>query len=187
MMKKQAAGQIPRRCAGQAMVEFLIGLVGVAVLISMLLQISMISYDRTGMVIEARNDVAQRLAGGALPSSDSDYLSGWDAGTDSQNYTEDDSSELGNAVGFMDGMTTAMDTPMLQARLESPFPANPYLRFNDSTSGNVSEVFGMFRVDGRTDPIEMLPAVRRLVANIETLVIEHEIYMPRTGNLMGEE
>ena len=171
------------------MIEFLIGLVGVAVLISMLLQISMISYDRTGMVIEVRNEMAQQLASGALPSSDSDYLSGWNAGADTENYTQDDSRELGNAFGFMDGMATAMDISVLaqKSELESHFPANPYLKFNDSTSGNVAEVFGIFRVDGRTEPINILPAVRTLVADIEQLVIGHDIYMPQTGNLMGEE
>lgn len=169
------------------MIEFLIGLVGVAVLISMLVQISVISYEHTAMVIEARNEMASTLASGAFPSYDADYLSGWDAGADNKNYTQDDSPELGNAGGFTDGMATAMDLSSLQARLESPFPGDQYLTFNDSTAGGVSEAFGIFRVNKRTDAIEILPAVRRLVADIEMLVIEHEIYMPSTGNLMGEE
>ena len=169
------------------MIEFLIGMVGIAVLISMLVQIGEISYEHTAMVIEARNDVAQTLASGALPSYDSDYLSGWEAGVDNKNYTQDDRSELGNAGGYTDGMATAMDLSALQARLESPFPAAQYLKFNDSTAGGVSEVFGIFHVNKRTDAIEMLPVVRRLVADIEMLVIEHEIYMPWTGNLMEEE
>jgi hypothetical protein len=187
MMKQQAAGQIPRRCSGQAMIEFLIGLVGVAVLISMLLQISVISYERTGMVIETRNDMARALARGGSAAYDADYLSGWGAGADNQNYTEDDRPELGNAVGFLDGMDTAMEMSDLKSRLETPFPGNPYLGFSGSTAGSVSEAFGIFRVNSRTDAIGILPAVRRLVLGIEQLVISHEIYMPSTGSLMEAE
>ncbi len=166
------------------MIEFLFGMVGIAVLISMLVQIGIISYEHTTMVIDTRNEVADRLASGGFPSYDADYLSGWDAGADYRNYTQDDERNSGNAYGFLDGLEAAMDLSELQSRVESPFPNDQFLNLNNSTAGGVSEAFGIFRETGRTDEIEILPGIRRLVADIETLVIRHEIYMPWTGNIL---
>lgn len=161
------------------MIEFLCGLIGIVVLFSMLLQIGMISFEHTRIVVSARNAVAQAMTGNA-PLYSPDYLSGWETGHDENPYTEDDVAKSGNSGLFLDTLSTAMKL----SELEAVAPTNRFSDFLHTTSGGVVGTFDIFRIMEQTDPIEILPGVGRFVVDKDFLLLTHEIYMPWIDNIM---
>jgi len=196
MMNKQTSGQSLRHRlslrysfgeqTGQAMIEFLFGLVGIVVLIAMLIQIRMISTEETGMVVAMRNDVAEIYRQRSGPAPDAEFLSGWDTGSDGMRYTLDDAPESGDAGTLMNDLEQGMKLGDLQSMLDPHYALNEYVQINNSPAGGLSESMTIFHVSGRTDSIEILPVVRKLVLDIDTLEIAHDIYMPSIQNLMGD-
>lgn len=197
-MKSQTKKQIPGRCSGQAMVEFLLGLVGIAVLVAMLSQINLISagdplhgvLGHTRMVVELRNEMAKQLAENSNSSFEAGYLSNWQSGSDGYVNTADDMPVSGNASSFLNTMDSALsivDRPGLEemlTRYGQGFSENSLLLFSGGSSGQMGESFGIFRVENQTSISNEL-AVQRLVIGSEFLLLKHEIYMPQINEIDG--
>jgi hypothetical protein len=181
---RPSTGRPMMACAGQAMIEFLLGLVGIAVLVAMLVQINAISLVHTPMVISTRNQMASMLAGNPADSSGSAYLSGWESGPDGFRYTPDDSSAAGDSGSFINGMESATHRDeLLQVLQARGFAESDFSRFGSGAAGNVTESFGMFS-HGQTDSIDFALIVQKLVTGWDTLQFRHDIYMPRINSLM---
>ncbi len=186
------------------MVEFLVGLVGVAVLAAMLVQINLISagsrdpdnpvLGHTRMVIEQRNTMARMLAENTGSAFDAEYISTWDPGPDDHENTVDDVSVSGNSGLFLNTMDAAvgisgssaggMGLMELLTLDGQRFPENSFMRFSGGSSGQMGDAFGIFRVVGQTSISNEL-AVQKLVGASESLLLEHEIYMPQINGIDG--
>jgi hypothetical protein len=168
-----------KRRNGQAMIELICGLVGVVVLIAMLLQINLISRVHTLSRIEARNAMADSLTG-LTPYGSASYLSGWESGSDAMDYSEDDTAKGGSSWGFVDALFTG-------ARVETLETYLPTNRISDITLATESSLVGTFdvtRIEEDADPVEILPAVRKLVYDTDFLNLKHVIFMPWINDVM---
>lgn len=180
------------------MVEFLLGLVGIAVLVAMLSQINVISagdpsqgvLGHTRMVVELRNEMAKQLAENSNASFEAGYLSNWRSGFDGLVNTADDAPVSGNASSFLNTMDSALsitDSPGLEemlTRYGQGFSENSFMLFSGGSAGQMGESFGMFRVENQTSISNEL-AVQRLVVGSEFLLLKHEIYMPQINEIDG--
>ena len=168
-----------RRKSGQAMLEFICGLVGVVVLIAMLLQINLISREHTLSRIEARSAMADSLTG-LTPYGSASYLSGWETGSDDMDYSEDDTAKAGSSWSFVDALFTGVRVETLEIHL----PTNRISDVTMATEASLVGTFDVTRIEEEAEPVEILPAVRKLVYDTDYLNLKHVIYMPWINNVM---
>lgn len=161
------------------MVEFICGLVGVMVVVAMLLQVNRIGREHVLSVIRARKAMAVELTGSSS-RGEADYLSDWDDGGDMYAYSEDDEAQQGLSGKFTAALFNAVHGDDLNVFL----PTNRFADVYDSYSSGVVESFDLTRVQDETEPIEILPVVRKLIYGQDEMVLTHEIYMPWINNVM---
>lgn len=175
------------------MIEFLLGLLGIAVVVAMLAQINFIAagsrnpvnpiVGHTRMVVDTRNELADVLAGDSSGKYELEYLADWEVGPDGARNTADDRSTQGNAGSFLSTLGAAIRPDDLYGQLQTKsFDGNSTVYFSGGSSGSMGESFGIFYVEGQTTIPNSL-AVQRLVTGSATLVLEHNIYMPQVDSL----
>jgi hypothetical protein len=167
-----------KRKIGQAMVEFLCGLVGICVIISVLLQINVISREHMIAVLSARSQMGDLLSYSSTGSSDADYLSGWSEGTDEYQYSEDDESETGSAVDFTGALATAISNEAFEVDFLAPYFQTNLISDICEAGSDVVDLFGVNMVEEETDSIELLPFVRNLVYDADDITLKYKVYMP---------
>jgi hypothetical protein len=170
------------------MLELICGLVGIVIVISMLLQINMISQKHIFSVARARTAMANKLTKGWYSPGSAPFLDDWEKGADEHNYSEDDVAKTGDPGGFQSQLWEAIKGEEL--KVWSPYSrATDYNRFNDvcdAFSGGVVGSFGLTMVEEDFyEPVEVLPLVRRLIYGQEEIDIKHRIYMPLINNVMN--
>lgn len=173
------------------MIEFMLGLVGITVVVAMLAQINFISagdpehgiIGHTRMVIDTRNKVADLLAGNSSGKYEADYLAGWEDGPDGDVNTADDTPIKGDAGSFLNDMGPAMSRDIITETVQAQgFQNDAFSTFSGGSSGQMGKSFHIYRVEGQTTLTNSL-AVQRLVSGADELVFEHKIYMPQVDGL----
>ena len=167
------------------MAEFLVGLVGIMLLVVGLQQISILSTRS----FEAHSKVRTLLAEQMMDPS-ADYTEGFvfatktDPGPDGKNYTGDDRVVEGSADFFekKQGFLPAVDYAELSGRLLEHGCPNPYHRLADSEFTDVSKSFEMLYAEDRGS-VEVVPFLRRALGR-GSVGIEQHAWMPELGGLM---
>lgn len=164
------------------MLEFICGLVGVVIVISMLLQINMISREHIFSVTRARTAMADELTKSWHSPGSAPFLSDWETGPDGHDYSEDDIAKTGSAGNFQSSLWEAIKGEELEIWV-------PYSRITDvcnAFSSGIVSTFELAMVEEEFDqPVEVLPLIRRLVYDQEEIDIKHRIYMPLINNVMN--
>ena len=167
------------------MAEFLVGLVGIMLLIVGLQQISILS----ARSFEAHSNVRKLLAEQMMDPM-SDYTEGFvfatktDPGPDGKTYTGDDRVMIGNTDFFEkgQGFLPAVDHAELSGRLSEYGCADPYYNLTDSGFTEVSKSFEMLYAEDRKS-VEVVPFLRRALGR-GTVNIERHAWMPELGGLL---
>ncbi|MDF7826456.1 hypothetical protein P4B35_20670 [Pontiellaceae bacterium B12227] len=173
-----------RNKTGQAMLELICGLVGVVVVITMLLQINLLSQEHLRVAVAARTLMGEELIDSSSYAGDGKFLSDWENGDDDYRYSEDDEAKTGSAGGFLASLMEGVAIDELEGYLaiSGSYDGN---RISDVIdSGNLVDAFDVTKVSVESDPVELLPGVRKLVYDVEELQFTHEIYMPWANNVM---
>ncbi|MCE9614532.1 MAG: pilus assembly protein [Lentisphaerae bacterium] len=166
------------RAGGQAMIEFIIGLVAMLALVAGLIQLVTLARTQLETMTEARRQ-AGRLALQSVGSPGTpDYIRYWDAGPDDRTYSRDDTFDLANASDFRrlfpdQAVANAADWSVMSA-----IPENPIA---DLHNGAPPEgVFGL--VSSRVEEeVPLLPAVRHLLFSRDKVTVESKVWMTETA------
>lgn len=174
-----------RSRAGQAMAEFLVGLVGIMVLVVGLQQVAKLSEGSFKMHFNIRKSLAEQMV-----DPMADYVEGFvfatktAPGLDGKNYTADDAVVIGNDGFFKGrrGFRYAVDYSALDGYLNAYDRDNPYSRLSDSSFSDLSENFEMlYAMDMQS--VEVAPFLRRMLGR-DTLNLRREAWMPKLDGLL---
>jgi hypothetical protein len=177
---------------GQAMSEFLVGLVGIMFLVVGLLQYREMSINSFEGHIRTREDLAKQMNDDSSPQGDFIFSQGASIGADEKMYTGDDGIESASqeffngadpkgflsAVGYND--SDADGGTGLESYLSDYDSLDPLNRLGNSSG--LAESYGML-LSTDTVQIDVLPFLRRVLGR-STVTIERKAWMPRTEGLM---
>ena len=161
---------------GQAMVEFMIGLVVMLVLLAGLIQIGQLTHAHTRTMIAARAQAGQLAMADGRPDSAALLISDWVPGHDLRRHTHDDMALATSNAAALPGELVG------QAHLErvpdAPVNALSTLRDSPNPAGD------FFLVKGEaSESVPILPIIRRLVYAHSTLEVESEAWLVRTEGI----
>lgn len=164
---------------GQAMIEFLVGLVAVLVLIAGLLQVAELTMKHTDAMVEARLDAGETALSGLFPLSNPDYIESWNEGPDQIRYTTDDASSRGGSSEFTDSIANRAAADDAGWAIINAAGGNiPVLHEHPDPVS----FFGLVKAESE-DTVSLIPAIRELVYRAETIRIRSEVWMTGTGDL----
>jgi hypothetical protein len=169
---------------GQAVIEFVIGLVAILTLLAGLFQLASLIRTHTDTMIEARRQAAllaaQDLGPGVVPVSDAEYIRDWQAGGDAKPYTRDDDSTPASAASFN---SVILDKAVPDDAAWTVMGQAPNNRFSGIHNlPNPSTYFGLFKgSDART--VDLLPAARHLFYDADSIEVRCDVWMTWTKGL----
>lgn len=178
-MKRARPLFLPSR-SGQAIVEFVVGLVGILIITAALLQLGTLVREDSRNLLKARAEAGL----GALSdvyiapvSPGPRYIRDWTAGTDGHAYTRDDRAVPGNAALLSGGV-------IVHARpdaLELARPGNAVSRLADPAQALSG--FSFVRGYSSSGPIPLYPITRNLIFGRDSLTLDSEVYLIWTQGL----
>lgn len=164
----------PRPRQGQALVEFLIGIVAVLVLTGFLVQWTQLARAHRDTMTEARRQAGRFALAGILVPSNPDYIRSWYPGEDNSTYSRDDYHRAGDQGAFRDIYTAPIAPVPAEATTMARVPHNPLQDLTDA--GSPVNAFGLFSRRA-TDEVPLLPVVRHLLYRDESIRLESEVWM----------
>ena len=169
--------------AGQAMIEFVITLIGVLAVVAGLLTIVELNRVDNNTLNEASESAISTAMGSPIASSFTP-ITDWDTGADGRKLTKDDTQKAGSFESTRQGITkyTApegnWDGTVRLDGSETKYGDVRKFNFGQTTAS----LFGFSKGDAG-ETIETLPVARTLFGVGETITIRNETYMPATGGL----
>ena len=169
--EEHCAAVSPGASAGQAIVEFAIALIAVIALLAGLIQIGQLAHARMRTIGDARAEAGRRALNNLFQGAyDARMICEWTPGPDTRAHTYDDLPESCNNAVVLPGGLVA------NAALERVpgAPANPLATLAESPNPAGS----LFLVKGKAfEPVDILPAIRRLVFKPPSLDVESEAWL----------
>ena len=176
-----AISALPR--SGQAMVEFVIALVGVLLVAAGILLLAELHRADTDTFVEATAEAIDESTSVSIASSFSP-VDDWQPGRDDLRYTKDDRPDAGSFAGVRDRIArhTAPDGDWSGFdRLDGSSARYDDIRqFHDGAMA--SSIFRFHRATSE-ETVEPLPVLRRLLGLPDTMTLRNETWMPSTGGL----
>ncbi|MCC5845153.1 MAG: hypothetical protein JJU05_12965 [Verrucomicrobia bacterium] len=165
--------------SGQSIIEFCIGLVGILTVIAGVFQLGLLGMGRTRARVQAtriateRSMMAESVSGVFVPQ----YIYQMDAGRDGYSYSVDDRAITSNPDEAYDRLVR----PMAPNQMRMYSPRSEVSQMRDST--DMMMAMGLVPGTGRTNGIPVLPVVRRLFFNRQSVDIDVRVWSTRTGDI----
>ena len=171
------------RRGGQAVVEFVVGLIVVLALCAGLMQIASLTKAHTDAMVEARRLAAEQATvdlGSDTPSS-AEYILKWRPDADGKPYTRDDQHSDADPGAFRERIVgRASANSAGWDSIIDLVPADAISRLHGSDAP--SSLFGL--VNGSAPgSVEVLPEFRKLIYDAATIDVGCEVWMTRTKGL----
>jgi len=165
--------------SGQALTEFCVCLIAILTVIGGIFQLGRLGLARTEARVEATNSATYRsmLASDVTGLSIPRYIDRMSDGTDDRTYSEDDYSIGGNEQRAYDELIGTSRPELLRAYA----PDNDFAEMGDSFEMMIG--MGLVRGTGSEYGIAVLPIVRRLIMNNNSVDIRVDAWMVRTGEI----
>jgi len=165
--------------SGQAAVEFCIGVVAMLVVIGGAFQLGRLGLARTDARVEATRVATSRsmLPEAFLTTDLTNYLQGMREGPDGSKYSLDDEPNTGNAN---EAYVTLLE-PNHPEILQGYASGNDLAGIEDTYTLMTS--MGLVQGGGMELNIPVLPVMRRLFFQHDTVDIQMSVWMVRTGDL----
>lgn len=165
--------------SGQALIEFVVGLVAILVVFAVLIQIGRIAKEHTQALLGAR----ERAGEFALSEEHTTlmpgpmYIQDWSEGGDGTRYSRDDRIRGGDAEAVPDHVA-------VHAR---PEELASWVGENDLTELYRTELpvgsFGLVHGRYESDPIELYSVIRNLIYDADSISVDADVYMVWTRGL----
>jgi len=157
------------RLGGQAMIEFIVGLVAVLVVFAALIQIRDLGAAENRTLAEARRSAGIMSFGGLRPLATPEYIRLWQTGADRKSYTRDDTHTTADP-GILDH--TIVDRAAADAYAWEMLNAVPHNEIK-LLHNNMSPQLGFgFVGDTETEEVPLLPVVRHLLYGADQIEVE---------------
>jgi hypothetical protein len=165
--------------SGQALVEFVVGMVGLLVLVAFVIQVGRIAMAHTEARIEARRQAAglAMLETYTTPAPMPRFIRDWQEGRDGARYSVDDTALSEDPGRLSDGITGYARPEQLRVQL----PGNAISTLD--SSGYPMLHIGLVRGHDHADRVEWMPLLRRLLVDDRAIQMEAEVYMTWTKGL----
>lgn len=164
--------------SGQSIIEFCIGLVGILTVIAGVFQLGVLGMGRTEARVEAVRRASERSM---MPERAGIYLPWFvlqmDAGPDGSTYSADDRRVLGGAGEAYDRLVG----PMVPHQMRRYSPRSEVAQMRDENDMLIA--MGLVPGTGRRLGLPVLPVVRRLFFNRQTVDVEVRVWSTRTGDI----
>lgn len=164
--------------SGQAIVEFCIGLIGMLTVIAGIVQLGRMGQGRMNARVEAT-----AMASAASMSDEADirplrrYIYRMDAGADQRSYSVDDQAQTGDP----DAIYEQMLRPNQPNVLRGYAPGNTLAGLSSSLDMRINT--GLVQGTGVESNIPVMPIVRRLFFDQDSVTIDVRAWSVRTGGL----
>ena len=164
------------------MTEFIVGLVAILVLLTCLVQITMMTKIHTDAMFDARHEAGTRSMYASQHISEDTplFIYNWNENGDGKRYTKDDTPTDGPSDRFTKDIVeyaagTAEGWDILN---KAEYKAIPNLRNNI----DIGRQFGL--VEGKANaPVMLLPAFQRLIYNKPEIDVECTVWMTWTKGI----
>ncbi len=162
-----------KRQAGQAMIELVVALVVMLVLFAGILQIGSMGVRHSKLMTSARRDAGGKAMQEASTFASPDYVGACTLGNDGIPFSRDDEKTQGNMALLQVGIAGYAEPDDLnQRRSGNLVSAIAESAFPQGLSG---------LVDGEaTESVELLPVVRALIYQSETVELQGKVWMTWT-------
>ncbi len=169
-----------RTRAGQAIAEFVVGLVGILIITAAMLQIGTLVREDTRTLEKARNEAGQAALSDtylAPVSPGPRYIQDWNVGPDGSAYSRDDSPILGNSALLAEGIIPHAKPDSLAGLL----PTNQLSPLADSAQ--ILRGMSFVRGYDSSGAIPLYPITRTLIFGRDSITLESEVYLIWTRGL----
>lgn len=155
---------------GQALIEMTVALVAILAILAALLQIGLLSRIHLDTIDEARGNAAQYAIGDTYQSMmpSAKLIQGWSEGDDGRRYSRDDASTLGSGAYLRQSVVSVAHPDQLQSLV----PGNRFYRLQQNEP--IIDEFDFVRGTAESRPVPLLPVVRHLLYNAESIRLEAE-------------
>lgn len=169
------------RCAGQAMIEFMVALLVVVILVGGLVQLTSLYTTHTRIMNEARGNAGERAINPITVADTPEFIVDWEPGRDGVTYTADDEPVTDSAAVLQARITAKTVAQTEDWALVEDAQNTGVIDFRGSLAPN--NHFGLI---GETVEEEMpLEAglISRWVYPSESITIAEEVWMPKLGDI----
>jgi hypothetical protein len=167
------------RRSGQAIVEFVVGLVGLIMIVAFIIQVSRISREHTRALIDAREQAAHDAMADtyllALPAPE--FINDWRAGNDEREYSQDDRILRGDP-SFVASDLLVHSRPQ---ELQGWAPGNRISQLASERSP--VDAFGLVHGHAEEDEVPLMPVIRHLLYNHDEIEVEADAWLVWTKGL----
>jgi hypothetical protein len=160
---------------GQAMIEFLVGIIAVMALFAGLIQFVSLFTAQTDTFSKARRAAGGRAMADVQMVSAADYIQFWDAAADQRRYSVDDTHSDANAISFKDEIVSRSAPNATDWLLLDTIPNNEMRDLRDNAAP--ATLFGLMEGQETAD-IPLLPVVRTLLYDRSNIEIKSSVWMP---------
>jgi hypothetical protein len=167
--------------AGQAIVEFVVGLAVVLVLVAGLLQVAALTRAQTDTMVEARRRAGEEAMDVNQPLAGPEFIRDWTDGPDGYAYSGDDTFSEGDALTFLGAVVD-----------QAAGGADGWDRIGQA--GGDNRLYGLHRalrpvsafglVKGSDEEtVEVIPAVRELIYDKDRITVRSDVWMTWTRGI----
>ena len=179
--RHQAVGTAPSpRREGQAIVEFVVGLVAVLVLLAGLLQVASLTKTHTDTMVQARRLAAELAMVDLDTASSPDYIRLWRDGQDSRSYTRDDQHSDADPGAFRDRLAARAAARSADWDIINSISGNDFTPLHGAAAP--ASLFGLVQ-GADTRSVDLLPAFQHLIYDAPSIDVRCEVWMTRTRGL----
>lgn len=166
---------------GQALVEFVVGLIAVISILACLRIGSAMITAHSEAMMTARSKAAETASLEASLLSDAKYIKEATAGQDQRQYTKDDGQTAGNGIELSDIVVSKTVSADSDWDTMQQIPDNQLLMLRGNY--NPSASFGLVNGnDKKTVPISLAPAVR-FFYNADSIEVECNVWMTQLNGI----
>jgi len=169
--------------SGQAMLEFVIALIGILLVVAGVLTVAELNKANTDTLVRATEQAITSAMGNPIATSFTPVRD-WDKGPDGRALTKDDIKREGSFANVQSGITTftAPNTDWSGTERLDGADAR-YKDVKDMNFGqNIAKIMG-FSQGADEEGVETLPVSQSLIGLPEIVDVRNETYMPATGGL----
>ena len=161
---------------GQAMIETVVALVALLAVFGAMVQLALLGRARSEAMAEARQEAGENAlaTGYAAPSPEPTFIYNWDVGGDDRSHSADDFSRPALSGPAHRGLLDPMHADELAVRM----PGNAFSDLRDRDP--VVTGFDFVKGEAQSGAITLLPVVRRLLYNADSIRITSEAWLTWT-------
>jgi hypothetical protein len=166
--------------AGQAMVEFVIGLIGLLIILTMIFQGVVLTKEHTDAMTEARAEAGANAISSLAGINSPTYISEVDSGSDWKQYTEDD---IKISAGSFSLQNDIVDKTVVNSSDWDIIGSAPRNSFNQ-IQNVISPVDAYGLVSGKSSKsVTLSAAFRSLILDKDSIDIDVEVWMTHTDDI----